>query len=381
MTNNTAGPQLSAYLLQLERALYLLSTAQAGVSVAVEQVDDVSVSRHGKTEQQEQNKNTISKDREILGDRSKALWRTLQIWLDQRRRGGSACDRYLLVTNTTPSTSIASLIRGLPDNPEKVDDLLKALRAEGARKSTAKVQKIIEDVLRSTDDDLKNILSRTEIVDDFSFARSREIIANGLAIHPQSDRDAIVDGLLGWLAQALRSMWQSGAPGIVSREACIRQCRALEEIQARHRLLPRPASDVIVRDNDRELNLSRPFVNHLLRISAEEEDVLQAIDHFVQFNIEKHRLTANGDIPLREWSDRGRRLRERWANIVRIARRRNKDAPKDELGCRILEDTTYTHCEPLYGEPCTELYMTSGHYHRLVDDDEVWWDPTYESGQ
>ena len=44
-----------------------------------------------------------------------------------------------------------------------------------------------------------------------------------------------------------------------------------------------------------------------------------------------------------------------------------------------MSEATYFHCEPLGGQSCSEIYMTSGHYHRLADDDEVWWHPTYRA--
>lgn len=49
-----------------------------------------------------------------------------------------------------------------------------------------------------------------------------------------------------------------------------------------------------------------------------------------------------------------------------------------QVGHLILDDATYEYREPLDGNACDELYMTSGHYHRLADEDQVWWDPTYK---
>ncbi|MNL80951.1 hypothetical protein D3C87_2079330 [compost metagenome] len=47
-------------------------------------------------------------------------------------------------------------------------------------------------------------------------------------------------------------------------------------------------------------------------------------------------------------------------------------------GQYVFADTTYLHREDLAGQPCDELYMTSGHYHRLADDNQVWWDPEFQ---
>ncbi|WP_425523289.1 ABC-three component system protein [Microvirga terrestris] len=166
---------------------------------------------------------------------------------------------------------------------------------------------------------------------------------------------------------------------MISRDACVRQCREIERLQARQRFLPRPARDLPIGNVDRDRALTRPFVEHLSRTDAEEDDIFQAVEHFIQFNVEKHRLALEGEIADREWRDRGDRLRQRWKNIARSTRLDYRGQPPQEIGKRILAQATYQHLEPLGGETCNELYMTSGHYHRLADDDEVWWDPTYQS--
>ncbi len=374
--NNTAAPQLVGYILQLERALYHLGRAAAGVSVAVEYVDDVALTRDGKVILQEQDKNSVRPGTEILGDRSKALWRTLQIWLTQRQEG-VFCERYLLVSNLPVTSRVANLMKGVAEKSCQTSDVVAALRSAGKLKSKSKIQEIIDDVLGNADVLLMELIARIEIVDQFDPENSRSEIANGLAMDPRADQGLILDALLGWLTRTLRDSWQDQRPGIISREACIRQCREIEAQQARQRFLPRPARDVRVGDVDRNRALTRPFVEHLSRIEAGEEDVFQAVEHFIQFNVEKHRLADEGEVADREWSDRSDRLRQRWRNIARSEQREHQSSSRQELGRRILERSTYDHLEPLGGYPCGELYMTAGHYHRLADDDEVWWDPSY----
>jgi hypothetical protein len=101
------------------------------------------------------------------------------------------------------------------------------------------------------------------------------------------------------------------------------------------------------------------------------------VEHFIRFNTEKHRLADLGEIPEGEWEDRGDRLTQRWRNIARREERNYTGDCRKTLGIHILEQTTYEHCEPIAGEHCEQLYMTAGHYHRLADDDEVWWHPDF----
>jgi hypothetical protein len=163
-----------------------------------------------------------------------------------------------------------------------------------------------------------------------------------------------------------------------ARTACAIQRREIEDALARRRLLPKPAREVPVAQQDRARAMTRPFVHHLARVEADQEEVLQAVNHFIQFNIEKHRLASDGEVADREWEDRGERLRQRWINIVRQTKREFSEREPTEIGIKILERSTYDHLEPLGRDPCNELYMTSGHYHRLADEDGVWWHPNYQ---
>ena len=105
--------------------------------------------------------------------------------------------------------------------------------------------------------------------------------------------------------------------------------------------------------------------------------MLDAVQHFLQFADERHRLVGEGEVPDREWDGRSDRLRDRWTNTARIGRHRQARSAEPGLGhAHPCQKRPSRHLEPLADEPCGELYMTSGHYHRLADDDRVWWLPS-----
>lgn len=381
--NNTAGPQAAGYILQLERALHHLAHAGAGASVAVEHLDDVVVLKDGKPVLQEQDKSTTAVNGRLLSDRSKAIWRTLEIWLLQREEPAAvACERYFFFVNRPVETAISSLFKKRTRGDASAQDVLSALRAEGSapNKKTGKVtqaQALIDRVLQRSDHDLLELIGCIEIVEAGDPAEDRAAMANGLGLSPRANAEDILDGLLGWLTRLVREEWNAGRLAVVSRGAVLLQKDALQTRQARSRLLPRAASDVRVSDADRAGALSRTFVEHLGRIEAQDEDVVDAVDHFLKFNAEKHRLVIEGEVADREWRDRGDRLQTRWKHLMRRLVRDMKTRPLAEIGQTILADATYEHHEPLDGQPCGELYMTSGHYHRLADENQVWWHPDY----
>lgn len=383
--NNTAAPQMAGYILQLERALHHLAHAEAGAVVAVEHLDDVIVRKGGKTILQEQDKSTTTSGTKLLADRSKAIWRTLEIWLLQCEAPNAApCHRYLFFVNRPVESPIAMLIKARMRQDKTSADVVAALREQGTSpksraKSISQAQALIDRVLQRSDETLIALVDRIEIIEAGDPVEDRAAMANGLGLSPRVNAEDILDSLLGWLTRLLREEWAAGRLGIVSRTSVLLQKDALQAHQARGRLLPRAASDVAVSDADRAGALSRTFVEHLGRIEVGNDDIVDAVDHFLKFNVEKHRLVIEGEVADREWRDRAERLRTRWRGLMRRHSRAMTAKPASEVGQLILADTTYDHHEVLDGQPCNELYMTSGHYHRLADEDEVWWDPSYTS--
>lgn len=250
--NATAGPQLSGYVFQLERALYHLATAEAGTTIAVEFPDDVAVLREGKPALVEQDKNTVTPGRDMLRNRSKALWRTFQIWLGLHEGTDSAtCCRYLIVTNTASTDTIATALKRRQAGEISAAEAVAILRSDSGPNSKSHIQATIDDVLGRSDAVLVALIAKIEIVESSSLLDSRKILANALAIDPGVDAETVLDSLLGWSTNLLRTLWQEGKIGLIDRRAFVAQCRLVERSFIRQRLLPRPARDVVPDDQDR----------------------------------------------------------------------------------------------------------------------------------
>lgn len=242
--NNTAAPQAAGYILQLERALHHLAHADAGAVVAVEHLDDVAVLKDGKTILQEQDKSTTASGAKLLSDRSKAIWRTLEIWLLQRETQDSVvCERHLFFVNQPVETPIATLFKARTRQEATSAEVLAALRAEGSppkskAKKVTQAQNLIDRVLQRSDEDLTDLIDRIEIVEAGDASHDRAAMANGLGLSPRVNADDILDSLFGWLTRLVRTEWSSGRPGLISRTAVLMQKDALQARQARARLLP-----------------------------------------------------------------------------------------------------------------------------------------------
>jgi hypothetical protein len=380
--DGTAPAQAAGYILQLDRALYHLALAASGdLAIAVEHADDVAAMRDGKVIMVEQDKSSSRPVSQLLADRSRAFWRTLQIWLRHREGPtGGFVERRLFFVNRWVSTPIATLFKDKTAKKIEAANVVKAMRDVGGRRSRSKIQEIIDDVLARSDEELATLVATIEIVEAGDVVSDRANIANGLGLDPRADADDILNGLFGWLTSKVRTEWSEGRPGIITRKEILTQSHALQTRQAKSRFLPRASADIVIDEKARKGALTRNFVEHLGRIRAEREDVVQAVDHFLKFSSEKHRLIRAGDVPDAEWRNRSDRLRERWGNLMRRRKRELAGSTNEAIGQTVLADTTYQHCESLDGHACDELYMTSGHYHRLAEDDEVWWDPTFQKG-
>src|SRR5262249_50117220 len=160
----------------------------------------------------EQDKHSVRPRAEILADRSRALWRTLQIWLTPNASMKTAdCTRFLLVTNNPVAAPIASMLKTLGNGGAGVTakSIVTALRTVGRpkRKSYSKLQVIIDDVLSHTDEELLALVSRIEIVETGNNQNDEEELANGLGLYPHLDPRLTLNALLGWITKTLQEAW------------------------------------------------------------------------------------------------------------------------------------------------------------------------------
>jgi hypothetical protein len=242
-----------------------------------------------------------------------------------------------------------------------------------------KIQAMIDDVLASTDSDLLDLARRVELVEQYDSSAQRPEIAARLGLHPDIECDVVLDAVMGWIIERLKTSWDRNEAGVITKEECLRYVGNTQARQIRRRWMPRPPREVPVTDRDIENARGRAFVDQVVRIGLQEDEILQAIEHWAQFNTERYRLALTGDIPAEEWDDRAERLRQRWQQIDRRTARSHKDAPLVDRGYHVYSETTYDHHEDVAGNPCRELYMTAGHYHRLADDARVRWHPNYRA--
>jgi hypothetical protein len=378
----TAPGAAAGFVFQFERALARLAEADSyDAEVGIETLDDVAVREGAELLLLEQDKHTVAG--EVLTDRAFAFWHTLHLWATN----GHHQARLYLVTNRELGGDLVRALAADDEDRAPAHDLLRLLKAAavarpasgGKRQRTpSKLKREIEQVLALPDAALKQLLMRIRLVGaGQATLPTRASLAAQLGIPQEYDSEFVLHQVLGWLVSGAVAAWREDRPAWFSRGACLRVCNAALGRAARRRILPRPGHEVIVSSSERQRARNCAFVDQLAAIEASADDVEQAIEHYLQFGIERHRLVDEGDVPPDEWRDRGQRLVARWRNILRQTVRSLPGHPPPAIGLRVLELTTYDHRERICGEECDELYMTSGHYHRLADVATVWWSPTF----
>ena len=377
-------PESAAGILyQLERALYWLATCARDGIVGVETDDDVAVHDPSGGNVSEQDKFSLQVTGHPFQDRGKGLWNTLGIWLKAARDGTAgqrSAELHLVTNRPVPANCLVRQIA----KPAKTDLELKVcierLRTIGSDPPES-LAAIIEAVCAFTDEEIKQVLTRVLLFDAAHGTEGpalRKETTSRLHLPPDVNDDMVAQSLLGWLHDTLRATWRAKSPGWIQREAFDRQLDAVMRHQRADRKRERAERLVSVSEEDRAAARGLPFVERLIEIELDDDDILRAIDSYVRFSTECFRLNGQGDIVRSDWENFYDHLTERWEGIRR-RRSRNRSAERDEeLGQSIFRDTTDNdYLAPLAGRATEHFYFTRGSYHRLADTDRVWWHPQY----
>lgn len=114
-------------------------------------------------------------------------------------------------------------------------------------------------------------------------------------------------------------------------------------------------------------------------ITDDTEVVNNAIREYIRCNIEKTRLSVEGNITDEDWKAFETTLQSRWNKIRLRIQRMSQSTPEKDVGFQIFTDTTESHREMLAGIDTEQVYLTAGTYHRLADMIRVGWHPRFET--
>ncbi len=383
LENHSAPGPAAGYAFEFERALYWLARSPAGFSIGIETDDDVAVSHQDGSRTLEQNKHSIREDAEPFGDRSKDLWNTLSIWVTALEEGelDGGKTQFLMVTNKTLPDCIAKRISSAKTKDE-ITACIQELKLVAVKPSET-IRAYAEKVLAATSEPhLYTVIKNSELVDAASGASGLELRRLTIAELPipewfTKDAESITNELLGWVKAQVLAMWQTGQPAWILRDSFVTQFHAVLNRRKRQQTRERAANLIPVIDDQLGKEKGRVFVKQIYLVTDEDSRVDEAIREFLRCRIEKSRLSADGNITDQDWNDFQESLKTRWSKIFSLYKRINRAEPEEDIGFKVLCETTDGHRERLAGVETEQVYLTAGTYHRLADQLIVGWHPRY----
>jgi hypothetical protein len=286
-----------------------------------------------------------------------------------------------MVTNKLLPKCVAKQIDGATSEP-RVTACMKALQKAG-EKPPAHIKLLVKRVLcADSRDTLRALIARINVVDS-SKATSTPQLRKKTISHLQlpdwclSSADSIADELLGWLHKTAMDSWCQKQPAWIQRDHFINQLHAIVDRRKRQIRRERAEHLIPITDDIVGHEKGRPFVKQLYLVTEDDTIVDTSIREFIRCNIEKIRLSKEGNVTDEDWTTFESMLLSRWDKIrSRVVRMRSESA-EEVVGFEIFTETTEDYREKLAGTDTEQVYLTSGTYHRLADLLRVGWHPRY----
>jgi len=384
LTDHSASGSNAGFSFQFERALHWLALSPAGSVVGVETDDDVAIRLADSTQILEQDKHSIQKKSTPFGDRSKDLWKTLKIWIEALDADEVAAGTtlFVMVTNKALPQCVATSI-GRAKSEEEIDRCIAALERAAISPPVGIKSFVLRVMRHESRANLRKLIKGCELADASKDTAGKGLRAKtiGQLQLPEwcaSAGDSILDELLGWLHRTALSSWQQEQPAWIKRDHFVNQLHAI--IDLRKRRISRERAEHLIPVGDDKVGEKKGslFVKQLYLVTDDDSVVDTSIREFIRCNIEKARLSAEGNITDDDWLAFESTLLARWDKIQARITRIRQGTPEKDVGYEIFTDTTEAHCEKLAGSDTEQVYLTSGTYHRLAELIQVGWHPRFQ---
>ena len=384
LKKHTAPGQAAAFPYQFERMMYWLAKSPSGYIVGIETEDDISVKGSNGSLILEQDKHSIQSDAKPFSDRSIDLWKTLSIWIEalDNEEVDAYTTTFFMVTNKLIPDCIANQI-GLAKTDEQVNTCVKRLESI-AKEPPKHVAAFMDRVLKNESRiNLNRIIKKCQVVGLMSDGEDGDLRKETIAQLQLPEwctqhANSIADELLGWLNNTVLSIWQKAKPAWIERNHFINQLHAIIDQKKRQIRRERAAHLIPVTDEKIGSEKGSPFVKQIYLITDDDDIVDNAIREFIRCNIEKLRLSAEGNVTDDDWMAFETTLEDRWGKIQKRIIRMSHEKDDEDIGFEIFSETTENYKEKLAGIDTEQVYLTSGTYHRLANLIKIGWHPRFK---
>jgi hypothetical protein len=382
---HTATGQMAGYLFQPDRALVLLCSCKSKEAVSIELVDDVAaVDENGNVSYREQDKSSIQAGGQPFKDRSKDLWNTLKIWVDEIKKGTLKIETTKLVCVTNKILDKNSLLKKIAAAKEE-EEIASAilLLKNAAAKPPVGIRKIIIAVIKE-EEILKQLIPQINLIEDNTLETRNKEIAEALNISDEI-KDNVIESLRGWVNECILKQLEKGEAPLIKKSDFINRFNKAVAKEADDRIVFKVKRMVQsgITETEREKASDRIFVKQLELIEHPDKQniLLDAIDDFLCSESERTRLTLKGDIDREDFNDMDDSSRERWKEVFRRKQTQLKlivdETALSILAYEIYDNTISGYIAEIKGYR-TQGYLTKGSFHKLSDQLEIGWHPNWE---
>lgn len=406
MAELAPGPA-AGYIFQFELALAMLSGLEKSTDiVSIEKIDDVALENEDDLVLLTiQSKHSISPNGTTFEDTSKALWRTLEIWI-QKLQSNELTSQTKFVCATNKPIAKDALIRKIKEQP--IDDLKQALDELLADQKSKLIEFQTKDKEKGTS--IKKTIAWIEFVlnnwNHFSAIKQQlEIWDSNSAkerflgeVHMNTDeytqvsKDNCYHTLLGWLVDGAKARWLNGdtasftksdfeskwyytsnSPSLI--RAVFRKKEDLGTIA--HDIIAKQKSELFVKQIE---DIDR-------RAEAKQRKIENAIIDFICYDIEMtHILVKNGAITKTDFDAFMKICFEKWescfdAHVINelsdYTEKQQNDLARD------IFDQIMDHVEVNFSDDVPfntgNRYIRNGTFLKLSNTPTIGWHPDWKT--
>lgn len=390
ITHAAEAAALGFYYQTLFALLTLVKAANDDATVAVERLDDVELVADGKTLLY-QLKHSLSAAPPPVTLASRALWKTLKVWIDALPELTlSETTLHLVAVGSIPEDSpLRALLEAGSDRSELVAAMTKeAQRVVDARVAAAHEKKKLpfgdrvdgcEAFLALTATERDNLVCRIQIQpQSLTVAQIEDRIADHLKMLPTEHRALVAERLVGWWDRQVIYSLCGKRNRVITRIELQQQISSIiGDIEA-ERLVP-DFNMVLPPDSYqpdgmlmRQINLVEGKQSDIIKAIREEWRAREQRAKWVDANTAMASKINDHDLVLQEeWSDRHMQMVEACSE--------SDSQQKCQLGLGLLR---WTHERapnevPPIGDGWSAPYYVRGSYQVLAIDLKVGWHPDY----
>ena len=390
MTTSSAPAQAGGYTYQFQHALLRLFSSQSSdVVVGIETEDDIVTHEYQGSEvhiEFNQSKLSFQDGHTPIGDRSRNLWRSLEIWLKLQRDNISTRTSvsFAFVTNkeVPPSDLVHQLASATSD--AEIANAVQQLHAL-APTLTGKAKESADNVVQYTQEELSSVVRNLRLLDGAAVAGAGSVAEQTIALfhlttEMESHAQEIYQALLGDLIDKCLAAWNTKQPALISKRPLAHRLQAEKDWRRRLRLTEQPWVNHDLKEYLSRDRSSLFFLKQIERLEVQEKLWTRAIGHYWGYYAERTRLLGIGDVLPQDFDARDSHLFERWQGTVDnfeisalddaadIDGAGDGDVAQRKLAREIYMQTIDgKYCAPLGDQSTQHHYFTSGNYHYLAN--------------